>query len=120
MLAEPKLIEKIWPQVWPLIEPAVILETEKDVLDGLLSGSRFLIIIGDGVAVIRPCETFLEINYVGGKNVKEWWPEMSAAFDTAAKAMSLSKIVAVGNDAWKKIAPEFTPTKQRIYIKEVA
>jgi hypothetical protein len=120
MLAEAKLVEKIWPQVWPLIEQAVTLETEEDVLGGLLDGTRFLLIIKDGVAVIRPCETFLEVNYVGGKNAKEWWPEMSAAFDTAAKAVGLNKIVAVGTDAWKKIAPEFTPTKQRIYTKEVA
>lgn len=120
MIIEPKLIDKVWPMIWPLIKDIVVLETEKDVLDDVRSGARLLIIVGDGAGIIRSCGEFIEINYVGGKKVKEWWPQMSAIIDAVAKTMGAKKIVAFGRDAWKKIAPDYTPTLQRMYIKEVA
>lgn len=120
MLAEPKLIETLWPHVWPLISSAVKFETEQDVLGALLRAERFLLIVGDGVAVIRNCDTFLEINYVGGKKAANWWPEMSKQIDAMAKAFNSQRIVALGTAAWKKLAPDYEPTKQILYVKEVA
>lgn len=120
MVIEPKLIDRVWPHVWPLIEHIVVLETEETVLAELRAGLRFLIIVGDGVAVARPCGDIFETNYVGGTKVKEFWPQMSRIIDALAKSVGATKQIAFGTDAWKKLAPDYTPTKTRMYIKEVA
>lgn len=120
MLVEPKLIDMTWPHVWPLIKDIVTLESEEDLKNDLYQAKRFLLVFGEGVAVVRPCESFLEINYVGGNKVKSWWGEMSAAIDEIARVYNAKKIVAFGRSAWKQIAPDYTPTETRMYIKEVA
>lgn len=120
MIIEPKFIDKTWPHVWPLIKELVVLETEENLKLDLYQARRFLLVFGDGVAIIRPCDGFLEINYVGGSNIKDWWGDMSEAIDKAAKSFGLDKIVAFGRSAWKRIAPDYTPTDTRMYIKEVA
>lgn len=123
MLADIKLIDKIWPIVWPLIQQAsdlIELETEEAILNDLKAQNRSLIIVGDGVAVVRAVGELFEINYVAGKNAKEWWPIMSEAIDTAAKKMGCKKIVAFARPAWKRLAPEFELRDTRMYIKEVA
>lgn len=123
MIAEPRLIEKMWPQVWSALQEPVEntgLETEEELLAELLAANRFLIIVGDGVAVVRNCGKFFEINYVGGEKSKEWWPKMSEHIDIMAKAFGCERIVALGRPAWKKLAPDYTATETRMYIKEVA
>lgn len=123
MLAKVKLLDKLWPIVWPLIKQAsdlTELETGEDILADLKAQKRSLIIVGDGVAVVRAMGDIFEINYVAGKNAKEWWPRMSNAIDIAAKKMGCKKIVAFARPAWKRIAPEFESRDTRMYIKEVA
>jgi len=123
MIADKTLLDKVWPLVWPLIQQAsdlTELETEEDILADLKAEKRSLIIVDDGVAVVRAVGDIFEINYVAGKNAKEWWPTMSAAIDIAAKKMACKKIVAFARPAWKRIAPEFESRDTRMYIKEVA
>lgn len=119
-IVPPKLIDKLWPHIWPLIKEIVVLETEEELLADIRAGNRFVIVVGDGVCIIRNCGKFMEINYVGGKNAKKWWPIMSAFVESMAKAFGHNSIVAFGRDAWKKLAPDFEPTRQRMYIKRVA
>jgi hypothetical protein len=119
MRVSSSLIPQIWHQVWPLLKPAVVLESEGELLAGLIEENRILIVVGDGAAVVRNCGNFVEINYVGGKKVKQWWPQMSAEIDDFSRALGIRKIVALGADAWKKLAPDYTPTKTRMFIKEL-
>lgn len=120
MVIEPQLMDRVWPLVWPLIKKAVFLETEEQLLGRLKSASAFLIIVGDGVAVLTPCNDFLEINYVGGKNSKKWWPQMSKLVDSVATSYGSKKIISIGRDAWAKLAPDYKAMNTRLYIKEVA
>ena len=123
VITEPKLIEKIWPQVWTALREPVEnagFETEQEVLAELLAANRYLLVVGDGVAVVRNCGKFFEINYVGGEHSKEWWPKMSEHIDAMAKAFGCEKIVALGRPAWKRLAPDYTATETRMYVKEVA
>lgn len=120
MLIEPTLIDKVWPHVWPLIEELVILETQEELLASLRSGDRFLLIVSDGVCVCGPHGKLFEVNYVAGKKAKEWWPKMSQMIDGLSKACGTKFAIAFGGDAWKKLAPDYTATKTRMYIKEVA
>lgn len=119
MIIEPKLLDRIWPGVWPLIKDIVVLESEEDLLRELRVCNRFLLIVGDGVAIICPHGELMEIMYVGGKKAKDWWPKMNLLIDTIAASYKCKKIVAFGRDAWKKIAPDFKPTNTRMFIKEV-
>ena len=114
------IIEQIWPKVWPLIQSAVVLENESDIVEDLITERRFLLVIGEGIAIIRPCQDFLEINYVGGKNAKKWWGAMSANIEIIARTLGCRKIVAYGRDAWQRLAPDFTPTDTRMYVKEIS
>lgn len=119
MIIEPTLIDKVWPHVWPLIQELAVLETEEDILSELRVGFRLLVIVGDGVAIVRPCKGFFEINYVAGKNAKEWWPQMSKIIDALAISFGADKVVAFGRAAWKKLAPDFEPTETRMYVKKL-
>jgi hypothetical protein len=123
VIVEPRLIEKLWPQVWAVLQQPVEstgLETEQEVLDSLLSAKRFLIIVGDGVAVVGHFGKIFEINYMGGDHSKEWWPKMSDHIDQMAKAFGCEKIVAFGRSAWKRLAPDYEAKETRLYVKEVA
>jgi len=123
VIAEPRLIEKLWPQVWPEIEASVTqfgVETEEELKSRLLATEAFMIIVGDGVAIVRNCGRFFEINYIGGKNIKQWWPKMSEHIDAMAKAFGCEKILSFGRPAWKRIATDYEDTKNKMYVKEVA
>lgn len=119
MLVEPQLIEKIWPTVWPILEPAVTLEPEQDLLADLVTGNRLMLIEGDGLCVFRNCGNFVEVNYIAGKKPKQFWPKMSAVIDEFAKAWGIKTIVGFGSDGWAKIDPAYKPTKTRMFIKEI-
>lgn len=125
-LIQPTLIEKLWPTIWPMLRASVEefgVETEKDVLDDLVSGDRALLMAGDACGVLRVISTgkkFLEINYIGGKNIKKWWPQMSEAMDLMAKHTGCKKIISYGRPAWKRIATDYEDTNNKMYIKEVA
>lgn len=113
------LIDKVWPHIWPLISDAVVLETEQELKDSLKKGEQFLLIVGDGFAIVRPGEVFW-INYVGGENLKAWWPQLSEMIDSLAKQSGSKKIAAVARTAWKRFAPDYEATEQRLYMKDVA
>lgn len=122
MLAEPKLIDQIWPQLWKALKKSVEdfgIETEQELHARLLRADGYIVIVGDAVAVVRNCGRFFEINYIGGKNIKKYWPKLSEHFDLMAKAFGCQKIISFGRDAWEKIATDFKKQKIRMYVKEV-
>jgi hypothetical protein len=122
VIAEPNLIEKIWPQVWGAIGKSVTdfgLEDEQAVKSRLLRAEGFLIIVGDAIAVVRQAGKFFEITYVGGKNVKKHWGKLSEHIDAMAKAFKCEKVLSFGRPAWAKIASDYKMTQMRMYEKEV-
>lgn len=119
MFVEPTLIKQIWPKIWPLIEDIVVLETQDELLADLVAGNRIMIIIGDGVSIVRDCGGFLEINYVAGKNIKKWKDQMDSAILAVAKSFGCDKIAALGKRGWKKIWPDYEMTNQVLFIRRV-
>lgn len=115
----PKLLDAVWPLVWPLIKDAVYLDTEEALKESVRAGEQMLVIVGDGCAIVRPGEIFW-INYVGGHDAKDWWPTMSEFIDSMAKSCGAKEIAAVARSAWKRLAPDYEATEQRLYIKKVA
>lgn len=115
MIVEPQYIEAVWPKIWPLIESAVLFDSEESLKGELKVGEQVLFICGDCAVIVRPSSDVFWINYVGGENLRKYWPEISSAIDRMAGESKM--IAAVARTAWKKFAPDYEATEQRVYVK---
>lgn len=120
MIIEPTLVEQVWPFIWKLIEKLVVLETEEELLADLKNGNRIMMIIGDGVGIGYAQGKLFKLDYVAGKKLNEWWPQMDAFVDVIAKGLGCETVMAFGRKGWEKKAPNYTATKQQVYLRKVA
>lgn len=119
ILVRPDEIQSVWVEVWLKISGAVELESEDDIRADLEAGNRYLLLAGDGAAIVRGCGDFLEINYVGGTRIREWKDTMNAAIEAIARSEGCQKIVAFGRKGWGRIWPQYRDTQQHMFVREL-
>jgi hypothetical protein len=118
-LVRPDEVRSVWGEVWPKLHSAVELESEADLFAELEAGNRYLLLAGDGAAVVRNCRDFLEVNYVGGSNISAWKDEMDEAICAIAKDLGLKRLVALGRKGWTRIWPGYRNTDKVFLVRDL-
>lgn len=108
-----------WPDLWPLLQPAVKRTPEKpDVLARLIAGDAQLWAIyeaGSPVAAVvtqitlQPAKR-LRLWLVGGARLKEWAPDFMKKAESYARRMDCIAIWGAGRDGWARIVRTFGGT----------
>lgn len=112
-------IGAVWPDIWPLIEPAYAKSREKtDLLGGIRSKDLQAWAIYEknqplaGIVtrlwrVGTSGELHCRIWLVGGSRMSEWAPDFIAKLSTWAKAEGCTELNGAGRRGWKRIVARF-------------
>lgn len=116
-----ELIEKMWPVVAPLLEPAVkrsngCYETS-DVYADIQTGHQELWVDVDENDALKinaamttmfdryPRKKSLKVVFAGGKKMKKWFPEFVELIEGYAKENGVTMLECYGRSGWSKIWP---------------
>ena len=130
----PEAVDTIWPQAEPHIARACEhshgMHTAETVFAQVKHGGRQLwIIVNDaqprevtaaGVTSLQGCPTgkkFLQIEVLGGKNVKEWF-DLKPQLEKWAKDEGCSAVQAWARKGWAKHLPDYG-IAQYVMYKEI-
>lgn len=128
----PKIAADAWDLVWPLLSPAVDqglnTDNSETILESVVKEQRILLLATvDGK--IKGCSLLsfkdglnrtLDIQFLGGKRIRDWSEQMNMAIDAVAKAEGCKSIIALGRKAWSRIWKDYKDTGKVLFVKEVA
>lgn len=131
-LINPLLVDEIWPTIWPILKPAVDrcvfeIDNEESVKEDIKQEYRYLLVATiDGklkgcfvVGFRQGGIRVLELQYVGGTELKKWQEDAEKALDVIAKKENCVKIIAFGRDGWKKMSLDYKKNDTVYYVKEI-
>jgi hypothetical protein len=117
----------VWPDLWPLLEPAVKRSPDKpDVLARLLWYDAQLWAVYDGNAPVAAIVTQIQVGYpstalatvaadekrcliwlVGGSRLREWATDFIAKLEDWARSLGCVTLRGVGRPGWARIVKKF-------------
>lgn len=106
----------VWPDLWPLLEPAVKRSPDKpDVLARLLFNDAQLWAVYDVntpvAAIVTQIQTGREkrclIWLVGGSRLREWSADFIAKLEDWARSLGCVALRGVGRPGWARVVKKF-------------
>ena len=119
-----RCLHLVWPDLWPLLEPAVRRTPDKpDVLARLIACDAQLWAVypsaslraGDGRAPVAAIVTQITLSpekrcrlwLVGGSRVREWIGDFLAKVEDWARSLGCVALWASGREGWARLVNEF-------------
>jgi hypothetical protein len=106
----------VWPDLWPLLEPAVKRSPDKpDVLARLLSHDAQLWAVYEDNAPVAAIVTQIQVGaekrcliwLVGGSRLREWAADFIAKLEDWARSLGCLALRGVGRPGWARIVKKF-------------
>jgi hypothetical protein len=106
-------LHRVWPDLWPLLEPAVKRSPQKpDVLVELLAKRADLWAVYEHGRPVAAIVTQLQgdaccLWLIGGSRVKEWAPDFISVLSAWARSLGCVSLWGNGRRGWTKMVERF-------------
>ena len=106
----------VWPDLWPLLEPAVKRSPDKpDVLARLIACDAQLWAVYDANVPVAAIVTQIQVGnekscliwLVGGSRLREWATDFIAKLEDWARSLGCVTLRGVGRPGWARIVKKF-------------
>jgi hypothetical protein len=103
----------VWPDLWPLLEPAVQRTPDKpDVLARLIAGDAELWAVYEDGRPVAAITTWITLDpekrcriwLVGGSRVRDWVGDFLPKVEAWARGLGCVALYASGRDGWTRLA----------------